>query len=59
MLPGNKTPKAAHFAPIGEAMVITDFPIQLHHTLGPEAFGQGFFITLGQLLFVHSNLSVQ
>src|SRR5712671_3380158 len=46
MLPGNKPPKAANFAPIGKAMVITDLPIQLHHTLGPEAFGQSFFITL-------------
>ena len=59
MLPGNQTPKAADFAPIGEAMVITDLPIQLHHTLGPEAFGQSFFITLGQLLFVPSNLHVR
>jgi hypothetical protein len=59
MLPRNKTPKAAHFAPIGEAMVITDLSIHLHHGLGPEAFGQSFLITLDQFLFALRNLTVQ
>jgi hypothetical protein len=59
MLPGNKTPKAADFAPSLKAMVVTDLSIHLHHGLWPKAFGQSFLVTLDQFLFALRNLAVQ